>query len=59
MKTFGEWMKIKEGAIGVASGPYIGGCKDTATYQVLGACSDCNSEKKNKKIRDGDMSGRK
>lgn len=49
---FSNWLKIREG---LGSGPYIGNCVDTDTYQVLGACSDQNSEKKNKEIRKGNV----
>lgn len=47
---FSEWLKLREG---LGSGPYIGGCTDTDDYMVIGACSDRNSEKKNKQYRDG------
>lgn len=56
MSTFREWLIAKEN-IGV--GPYIGNCTDTDTYQVVGACSDQNSEKKNLRIRKGDVSHKK
>lgn len=39
-------------------GPYIGDCRPTDTYQVFGACSDQNSEEKNKTIRHGEESPR-
>lgn len=56
METFMAWIKLREG-LGV--GPYIGNCVDTDTYQVLGACSDQNSEKKNQQIRKGNVSHKK
>jgi len=43
----------------MGSGPYIGNCVDTDNYQVLGACSDQNSEKKNKSIRNGNVAHKK
>lgn len=54
MIKFSDWVKIKEDF-----GPYIGNCVDTDTYQVWGACSDQNSEKKNKSIRNGNVSHKK
>jgi hypothetical protein len=51
MKKFSEWIKIRE----MGAGPYIGNCVDTDSYQVLGACSDQNSEKKNKSISSGNV----
>jgi hypothetical protein len=50
MIKFKDWIKLREGF-----GPYIGNCIDTDNYQVFGACSDQNSEKKNKAIRNGDV----
>jgi hypothetical protein len=55
MKTFKDWLKVQE----MGSGPYIGNCTDTSDYQVLGACSDQNSEGKNKKYRDGGVQHKK
>ena len=52
---FKEWLKIKE----MGSGPYIGNCTDTNDYQVIGACSDQNSEKKNNKYRHGGVDHKK
>jgi hypothetical protein len=48
--TFKEWLK-KTGrwAEMAGTGPYIGGCKSTADYQVWGACSDQKPQKKQKK----------
>ncbi len=40
-------------------GPYIGNCTDTDDYQVIGACSDQNSEKKNKAYHKGEVSHKK
>ena len=53
--SFKEWIKIREMGVG----PYIGNCTDTSDYQVIGACSDQNSEKKNKAYRDGKGSHKK
>jgi len=50
MRTFLEWLKIREGS---ASAPYIGPCIDTDNYIVMGACSERNTDAKNKKIRQG------
>ena len=47
---FSDWLLKKES---MGFGPYIGPCVDTPNYQVVGACSDQNSDKKNKKIRKG------
>jgi hypothetical protein len=55
MKNFLEWIKLRE----MGSGPYMGNCVDTDNYQVLGACSDQNSEKKNKSIRNGNVAHKK
>lgn len=52
MIKFKDWLKIQE----MGSGPYIGNCIDTDEYQVIGACSDQNSEKKNKEYRKGGVS---
>jgi hypothetical protein len=54
MIKFKDWIKVREGF-----GPYIGNCTDTDNYQVLGACSDQNSEKKNKSIRNGNVTHKK
>lgn len=54
MQDFGDWLRIRE-----AFGPYIGPCIDTPNYQVWGACSDQNSDAKNKKIRQGDVGHKK
>lgn len=35
-------------------GPFIGKCKPTADYIPVGACSDQNTEAKNKRIRKGE-----
>lgn len=59
---FSEWIKVRE-AVGGAVGPYIAGKKDKTgsgcgkhtDFQVSGACSDLNTEKGNKKIRDGNI----
>lgn len=48
MISFSDYVKIREGF-----GPYIGDCLDTDNYQVQGACSQLNTDKKNKKISSG------
>jgi hypothetical protein len=48
MKRFADWLGMQE-----EFGPYIGNCTDTDDYQVVGACSDQNSEKKNSGYRRG------
>lgn len=53
--NFSKWLKLKE----MGSGPYIGNCVDTSDYVVLGACSDQNSENKNKSIRHGKVDHKK
>ncbi len=55
MINFKEWIKFREMGVG----PYIGNCTDTDTYQVLGACSDQNSEKRNKQYRKGYVTHKK
>ena len=55
MMKFNEWLKLRE----MGTGPYIGNCTDTDTYQVFGACSDQNSEKRNKEYRKGDVHHKK
>lgn len=55
MIKFVEWLKLKEMGVG----PYIGNCTDTDTYQVLGACSDQNTEKRNKQYRKGFVTHKK
>ena len=40
-------------------GPYIGNCTDTDNYQVLGACSDQNSDKVNMAYRNGQTTHKK
>jgi hypothetical protein len=35
-------------------GPFIGKCRATADYIPVGACSDQNTEAKNKRIRKGE-----
>ena len=51
--TFREWherrMRTEEGF-----GPYIGPCIDTPNYQVMGACSDYNTDSKNRSVRRGE-----
>lgn len=49
MKKFADWITIRE----MGFGPYIGNCVDTNDYQVMGACSDQNSDKKNNSIKNG------
>lgn len=56
MINFKDWLKKNEG---LGSGPYIGNCTDTDDYQVIGACSDQNSEKKNKEYRHGGVDHKK
>jgi hypothetical protein len=56
IKSFTDWLKVREG---LGGGPYIGNCVDTSDYQVLGACSDQNSEKKNKAYRHGGVDHKK
>jgi hypothetical protein len=53
--NFKDWIKIQEMGVG----PYIGNCTDTDDYQVIGACSDQNSEKKNKAYHKGEVSHKK
>lgn len=48
MISFSEYVSIREGF-----GSYIGPCIDTDNYQVQGACSQLNTDKKNKKISSG------
>ena len=55
LQKFIDWLKIKE----MGSGPYIGDCTDTGDYQVIGACSDDNSEKKNAGYRRGGVDHKK
>lgn len=52
MMKFREWLKREE------YGPYIGGCKSRPDFQVSGACSDRNSDRKNKKISNGSGSAK-
>lgn len=54
MISFSEYIKLKEGF-----GPYIGPCVDTDNYQVQGACSQLNSDKKNKSISSGNYKHKK
>jgi len=54
MQEFSDWLKLRE-----AFGPYIGPCIDTPNYQVWGACSDQNTDAKNKKIRQGNVGHKK
>lgn len=54
LKSFHEWLQENMG-----SGPYIGNCQPTDDYQVFGACSDQNTEKKNAIIRKGQEPDRK
>jgi hypothetical protein len=58
MSSFKNWYKRRE-KLEEGFGPYIGPCVDTPNYQVWGACSDYNSENKNKKIRKGDVGHKK
>lgn len=53
MQTFQQWLSE------MGSGPYIGNCQPTDNYQVFGACSDQNTEKKNAVIRKGQEPERK
>jgi len=48
MKGFKDWLQENMGV-----GPYIGDCRPSDDYQVFGACSDQNTEKKNDLIRKG------
>lgn len=54
MNSFSEYVKMREGF-----GPYIGPCIDTDNYQVQGACSQLNTDKKNKKISSGEYKHKK
>jgi hypothetical protein len=54
MLSFSEYIKVREGF-----GPYIGPCVDTDNYQVQGACSQLNSDKKNKSISSGEYKHKK
>lgn len=54
MSSFKDWLNKNEDF-----GPYIGNCVDTKDYQVVGACSDQNSESLNKKYRAGKVSHKK
>ncbi len=40
-------------------GPYIGDCRPTDNYIVVGACSDQNTDKENERIKKGDLLKRK
>jgi hypothetical protein len=54
MINFRDWMKTRKiQEMGV--GPYIGNCVDTDDYQVIGACSDQNSKKKNNDYKKGNI----
>ena len=53
LQTFQQWLSE------MGSGPYIGNCQPTDNYQVFGACSDQNTEKKNAVIRKGQEPERK
>lgn len=53
---FTKWLKLREMA---AVGPYIGKCVDTATYVVQGACSDQNTDAKNRAISAGHVGHKK
>lgn len=55
MSNFKEWLRVQE----MGSGPYISNCADTSDYIVLGACSDQNSEKRNKDYRHGVVAHKK
>lgn len=60
MINFKTWMKNREEKIQeMGTGPYIGNCTDTSDYQVIGACSDLNSNKRNKAYRLGDVRHKK
>lgn len=52
---FKSWLKIEEMGVG----PYIGNCVDTDDYQVVGACSDQNSEELNAKYRNSGVDHKK
>lgn len=54
MTSFSDYVKMREGF-----GPYIGPCIDTDNYQVQGACSQLNTDKKNKKISSGEYKHKK
>ena len=49
--NFKEFFKLSE--LGV--GPYIGKCIDTDNYVVMGACSDQNTDAKNRSISAGNV----
>ena len=54
---FSKWL---EGRIKLEGfGPYIGPCIDTDNYQVQGACSNYESDKKIRQIRHGNVGHRK
>jgi len=55
MYNFKKWLQVQEMGVG----PYIGNCTDTSDYQVIGACSDQNSERKNKECRQGGVDHKK
>lgn len=60
MIKFKDWMQARDAKLQeMGSGPYIGNCTDTSDYQVIGACSDQNSEKKNQSYRKGKVSHKK
>ena len=60
MIKFKDWLTERETKLReMGSGPYIGNCVDTSDYQVIGACSDQNSEKKNKEYRSGGVDHKK
>ena len=54
MISFVEYCKMREGF-----GPYIGPCVDTDNYQVQGACSQLNTDRKNRKISSGEYTHKK
>lgn len=55
MEDFKKWLKMQE----MGFGPYIGNCVDTDNYQVMGACSDQNSAKRNLQYRQGFVAHKK
>lgn len=56
--SFKDWYEFRK-KIDEGFGPYIGPCIDTPNYQVMGACSNYNTEKKNRSIRQGNVGHKK
>ena len=50
--SFREWYEARLRVEGF--GPYIGPCVDTPNYQVMGACSDYNTDSRNASVSRGE-----